>query len=659
MARSLLEIILSVKDKNAKKELKEVDKQLGKVDKAAKASSKGIKNFDAMLGKLALGGGLAAAGIVTLGKAMWNLGKRGAIVEQTEESFDGLIKKLEVTPDLLEDLRKAARGTIDDTTLMSATLTLLAGTSDELGAAMAKATPQLLEIAKAANKLNPALGTTAQLYTDIAKGIKRASPMVLDNLGIVLSLTEVYKNYADSIGKTVEELTKEEQATALLNDVITVSGQNLINQVDGLDAAGDAMARAEVATTKLKDELAKGLYPTIGRLAETINRATPAVFEWLEVNEALEDAFAEGIITGEELLALWSKFDQGGKEAADAWDYLNRQIEDYDFGLQIAGERTGWAAGQSEQLTEALGNVVDATDDATKAQADLKGALSELKLFISGPVGKELDTFKEKQGSLREEYNLLERSIGEITSLDTVSPEQLDQLEEYKGKIGEVRAEMQKNQEEHEKAQKSIVFDLLAQQAAYEGTTTEELAALTTVAEGWDLIDEETKRVTDAVSLALDQLATDENLDNFQTALDDAVKGIGTSADEAVRDSLVPMHETITALEGVHEITFKVNVTGDPIPGSITSKNILTEDPTAGPGHQHGTNFVVPPGFPNDTYPMRVTSGEHVQVTPKGQGGGGVTQNITQNFYDEGAAALGMAVVREGSRSRLNASMGR
>jgi hypothetical protein len=32
-----------------------------------------------------------------------------------------------------------------------------------------------------------------------------------------------------------------------------------------------------------------------------------------------------------------------------------------------------------------------------------------------------------------------------------------------------------------------------------------------------------------------------------------------------------------------------------------------------------GGDFIVPPGFPNDTFPMRVQSGERVQVTPANQ----------------------------------------
>jgi hypothetical protein len=38
-----------------------------------------------------------------------------------------------------------------------------------------------------------------------------------------------------------------------------------------------------------------------------------------------------------------------------------------------------------------------------------------------------------------------------------------------------------------------------------------------------------------------------------------------------------------------------------------------------GRGYATGADFIVPPGFQNDSYPMRVQSGERVQVTPAGQ----------------------------------------
>lgn len=40
------------------------------------------------------------------------------------------------------------------------------------------------------------------------------------------------------------------------------------------------------------------------------------------------------------------------------------------------------------------------------------------------------------------------------------------------------------------------------------------------------------------------------------------------------------------------------------------------------PAFAQGADFVVPPGYPDDSFQMRVTSGEHVSVTPAGQDGG-------------------------------------
>jgi len=40
------------------------------------------------------------------------------------------------------------------------------------------------------------------------------------------------------------------------------------------------------------------------------------------------------------------------------------------------------------------------------------------------------------------------------------------------------------------------------------------------------------------------------------------------------------------------------------------------------PALAQGGDFIVPPGYPNDSFPMRVESGEHVSVTPAGESGG-------------------------------------
>jgi hypothetical protein len=52
------------------------------------------------------------------------------------------------------------------------------------------------------------------------------------------------------------------------------------------------------------------------------------------------------------------------------------------------------------------------------------------------------------------------------------------------------------------------------------------------------------------------------------------------------------------------------------------------------PTFAQGGSFTVPPGYPDDSFPMRVESGEHVQVTPAGGSGSG--QLLQNDIYVDG-----------------------
>ncbi len=60
--------------------------------------------------------------------------------------------------------------------------------------------------------------------------------------------------------------------------------------------------------------------------------------------------------------------------------------------------------------------------------------------------------------------------------------------------------------------------------------------------------------------------------------------------------------------------------------------------PTLGPGFQHGADFTVPPGWYNDSFPIRASSGEHVNITPAGQSyGSSFNINVAGNMTHEAA----------------------
>jgi len=616
------------------------------------------------LAQTALVGGVAGSAIVAA-KELYELGKRGAAVEQTGESFEFLLNKVDAAPDLLERLRQASRGTVDDMTLMSSTMTLAAGASDDLAKELIANTPRLLEMAKASNKLNPSLGDTAFLYESIATGIKRASPLILDNLGLTVKVGEANETFAKSIGKTAEELTAEEKQMALLNATLK-AGDQLIAQVGGtVDAAGDDIARMEIQVKNLKDELSKAFAPAVSKVTGSLTELIQKEMDFYDVIEQIDKAEKSQQITRDTSLRIQEMFIRGIIDEEEAIARLSDKTEEWrvrmgltdDQLVELTGHERAYIEG-AKGAAEAISNLADETEILKEQEALLKQELSNLNTWMSGQVGSELESFKGKQEDLRNEYNLLEQAVSDLRNDDVVDSEQLEQFDELKTKIGEVRAEMQLNIKEHEKAQKSIVFDLLAQQAAYDGTTKEELAALTSVAEGWDLIDKETKRVSDEISIALEQLATDQNLAAFEERLDEVVSGIGTTADTTVEESLVPLAKAVETVEGIHDVIINVKVQGEvDALGALSKYTGAGITVPAGARQSGGPVGMNMPYMVGERGPELFVPNTSGNIVPNNQLMGGDT--IIIHNHSAGAAALTNAMVDDRQAARLNASMGR
>lgn len=259
---------------------------------AASTATERAKSGVLELGKAyaTIGVAVAAAGVAA--KAAFDFAEQGAQLQQLESSFNRMNEEVFKTPDLLNQMRDAAGGTVANLDLMSGLMTLVAGTSKELSADLAQQSPKLLEIAKAATALNPALGDTASLYQDLATGIKRGSTEILDNLGIVVKQGDAQAAYAAQIGKTVEALTGEEKIRALLNATVE-KGNILIEQAGGSAAsATDSYGSLRTELELLKEEAAKaaseGLTPLVAGMADALRASR-------EFREGIDSEFTQGL----------------------------------------------------------------------------------------------------------------------------------------------------------------------------------------------------------------------------------------------------------------------------------------------------------------------------------------------------------------------------
>ena len=321
-----------------------------KTGKAAEAHEKKIgglsKKMEA-LKKTMFAAGLAIVAFGVAAKKAFDLARSGAAIEQTRESFDRLIRSLGQGPELLEDLRKAARGTVDDMTLMSSVLTLVAGAGPELARGLLAATPRLLEIAKAANKLNPALGDTAFFFESIATGIKRAQPLILDNLGLTIKVGAANIAMAKELGKSVDALTAEEKAIAILNDTMR-AGAVIIEQVGGsTEALTDEF---DILTTNIKNAteawkiaIKEGLLPIVTAYNENVAATT-----------ALNDALEIGIITQATFNSILAEWHLGLIDTATAMALLAPFQEEHAVQMQRIAERHGDARQKILLTREAL-----------------------------------------------------------------------------------------------------------------------------------------------------------------------------------------------------------------------------------------------------------------------------------------------------------------
>jgi len=198
---------------------------------------------------IAAGGAAAAIGAAAIAtKKYYDTAKEGAAKYQLEESFNRL-----ASPEVLDQMMQASMNTTTRLETMAGVMTLVAGMSPQVTDEFIKNSAAILEVAKAANKLNPTLGDTDFMFRSLATGIKRSEVRLIDNLGIRVKVDDANRRYAEQIGKNVSALTAEERQIALMNETLR-AGQLLIDQVGGSVAGTtDEFMRLESAIQNLRD----------------------------------------------------------------------------------------------------------------------------------------------------------------------------------------------------------------------------------------------------------------------------------------------------------------------------------------------------------------------------------------------------------------------
>lgn len=206
----------------------------------------------------------AIAAATALAMKAWNAAKQAAEFEQSKQAFVSMATKMgKVAEEEFTKVRNLSAGLIDDKSMVQAMNRALS-----LGIPIEKL-GDLMLIARA--KARDMGITTTQAFNDIATGIGRASPLILDNLGLSIKVGVANENLAKSLGKTVSQLTEEEKKLAVLNATLDAGKEALTRH--NLETLTDAEAMQKLEVQFKNIEL------QVGRFTKALIVNTFALFD--------------------------------------------------------------------------------------------------------------------------------------------------------------------------------------------------------------------------------------------------------------------------------------------------------------------------------------------------------------------------------------------
>ncbi len=189
----------------------------------------------------------------------------GAKIMAAEQFFKNAGKSI-------AEYRKATNGMVSDAELMKK-----ANLADSMGIDE-KTFKQLVMVAEAS-----ALKTGQSfdyMFNSIITGTARSSRLLLDNLGIIVSVGQANEKYAQKIGKTVEALSAEEKQLAFVEEVARKSSGTLDEYAEVTDKTAESYARFDASVQNLADTLkvtlAKAMSDSVADTEKTVSAMNKA-----------------------------------------------------------------------------------------------------------------------------------------------------------------------------------------------------------------------------------------------------------------------------------------------------------------------------------------------------------------------------------------------
>lgn len=238
-----------------------------------------------------------------------------------------------------------------------------------IGTAAGLTGQQLEGLATAAKNVSFALGRDlTDSFNRLIRGVTKAEPELLDELGIILRLDPATQQYAASIGKTKDELNAFERSQAVANFVLDEAEAKFGKIAKIIDEDAFAVQQFGKAfddiVNQIKVGVVSGLGPVLTFLSSNINSLIAALGLFaLPITKAIIPSLGNMSKAAEE----------ASSAAKDALDKANDSLKDNSRALAVYTEGQEDALKKADKLSKA-GGLTAGTKGGRKATDFLTGA---------------------------------------------------------------------------------------------------------------------------------------------------------------------------------------------------------------------------------------------------------------------------------------------
>jgi hypothetical protein len=580
-----IKIVLTGVD-NATDDIKKVEAEISKatakvkeMEKATKSGESGWTTFNNALG--------------TVEKALGMLGQAySAVIAPMVEYATQVTELSRVTGQSMEDTSKLIQIS-DDLFIEFGSLAAAARVAATKGIEFS--TEKLAEL--------------SDEYLDLQPGVERADYLLTKFGKSGLEMGKLMEQGGDAIREMSDAVADNMKITEK-------DAYNVKEYKQALDGWNDSVAG-------LSNELSKGLIPVMTTVVGWGNQLAQQFTDLTKMTGLLSNS----------IILRWAA-DQRGISVAQ----MKAKTEEYDLYLQKKQQESLAATGKAiDQNSIDLEANAKASDEwakklsaaAKQVEDSFMGGMGAVQEMVSGRMGQAFESYDEKSKKLKDESAALKTEL-QLLASQGYSPlgETMQGVSDKISKNGE---EQRKLKTEMDKTTQSMIFQKLS------ANMTAGAAAL--LASDMGLLSEKDAALivqADKVTTSLDAnrdgvVSLSEYMQgDGKKAIEDYTKTMQENSGQTYTNTFI-MQYKVSGNYNMADYQAAMNGGGGwmPDPYNLSAEEQAREDAARIiRGFANGGNFTVPSGYPNDSYLMGVTSGEHVSVTPQGKAGANITVNV-------------------------------